>query len=125
MTTAVVSVVTFVLGLLLGHRLAIGRDKRKEFNEAALPIRGWLIEQDNRLQDGRFDHYEGSPSPLQMDTFVSCLSARERDRFVAVLEDYREETSKGGSTAYGAMVYENPDAIRQAIHGLIPFTNRR
>jgi len=60
-----------------------------------------------------------------MDTFVSCLSARERDRFVAVLEDNREETSKGGSTAFGGMVYENPDAIRQAIHGLIPFTNRR
>jgi hypothetical protein len=30
-----ISVLTFLLGLVLGHWLAIGRDKRKEFNAAA------------------------------------------------------------------------------------------
>src|SRR5690606_31163438 len=37
MATGLVSFLTFLLGLLLGNWLAIGRDKRKEFNEAGSP----------------------------------------------------------------------------------------
>lgn len=32
------SVLTFLLGLIFGNRLAIGRDKRKEFNDVAYPV---------------------------------------------------------------------------------------
>jgi hypothetical protein len=32
------SILTFLLGLILGHWLALGRDKRKEFNEASSRI---------------------------------------------------------------------------------------
>ena len=125
MATAVVSIVTFLLGLLLGHRLALGRDKRKEFNEAALPIRDWLLLQESWWQRGMPDHYKGVPSQLEMDTFVSCLSARKRDRFETILADYRAETGRGGSTAFGEMIYKDPEAVQQAISGLMPFTNRR
>ncbi len=34
---------TFLLGVLLGHRTALWRDKRQEFNEAADPVRAWLL----------------------------------------------------------------------------------
>lgn len=39
MTAGLLSFFTFLLGLLLGNRLAISRDKRKEFNDAVMPVR--------------------------------------------------------------------------------------
>ena len=32
------SLLTFFMGLMIGHRLALGRDKRKEFNEKATEL---------------------------------------------------------------------------------------
>jgi hypothetical protein len=118
--TAVASVVTFLLGLLLGHRLALGRDKRQEFNAAALPVRGWLLQ-----QEGTPNPCSHAPSQLEIDTFESCLGARDRGLFRAALADYRAKTSTGGSNAYGEMIYEDPDAILQAVSRLLPFTARR
>ena len=42
-------IVTFLLGGLVGHRLALGRDKRKEFNEYSDPIRDALWKQKETL----------------------------------------------------------------------------
>ncbi len=42
---------TFLLGLILGHRLALGRDKRKEFNDAASRFKSAFVEGIHRLSD--------------------------------------------------------------------------
>lgn len=34
----IISLITFLLGLFLGHRLSLGRDKRKEFNDLTKDI---------------------------------------------------------------------------------------
>lgn len=120
MFTAVVSIVTFVLGLLLGHRLALGRDKRKEFNEAARPIRGWLLREEDRPCTREHD-----PSALEMDTFASCLKPRTRKRFDAATATYRRECERSGPNAYGEWLYEDAEAALQAVQRLMPFTRRR
>jgi hypothetical protein len=40
---SIVSLLTFLVDLLLGHRLQLKRDHRKEFNVAAKPIRQWAL----------------------------------------------------------------------------------
>jgi len=119
-STAVVSIVTFFLGLLLGHWLALGRDKRKEFNEAAQPVRDWLLRQEDRPSV-----YAHGPSALEMDTFTSCLKPRTRKRFDAAMATYRTESERSGSNAFGEWLHEDPEAFRQAVRRLMPFAERR
>lgn len=48
--TYLIPLLTAFLGFFVGNKLAIGRDKRKEFNEVAIPIRTSLIRQLEALQ---------------------------------------------------------------------------
>jgi hypothetical protein len=48
------SILTFLIGLLVGNWLSIGRDKRKEFNDIAVPEYIKLKKQIDSLQTGNF-----------------------------------------------------------------------
>jgi hypothetical protein len=48
------SLIGILVGYLIGNRLAIGRDKRKEFNEVAIPIHLTLLRQIEILKGGTF-----------------------------------------------------------------------
>jgi len=84
MTATLISFLTFLLGLLLGNWLAIGRDKRKEFNDAVAPVRSWLLSERDELSP-----YNKSPSRNEMDLFVHYLRPWQRSRFRRSLERYR------------------------------------
>ncbi|WP_458991074.1 hypothetical protein [Photobacterium damselae] len=45
-----------LVGALIGNRLALGRDKRKEYNLIVIPVREVLIKQLSMLNDGNFQH---------------------------------------------------------------------
>lgn len=46
---AALNIVSFLIGLLVGHRLALFRDKRKEFNDLTAPVRVALYRIRNTL----------------------------------------------------------------------------
>ncbi|MGQ0430115.1 MAG: hypothetical protein ACT4UQ_09300 [Gammaproteobacteria bacterium] len=75
---AALSIATFAVGLWAGDRLALSRDRRKEFNDAALPIREWLIREIERPSALR-----AFPSLTELDLFESYLSRWQRRRFRA------------------------------------------
>ena len=50
LTNPFFSLITLLLGFLIGNRLAIGRDRRKEFNEVADPLAKILTEERNNLR---------------------------------------------------------------------------
>ena len=82
---SIVSLLTFGLGLIIGHRLTLRRDRRKEFNDAARPIRDWLLEAAKHPSP-----YLSSPSVSQLDAFTSRLSRRKQTRFNSGVQAYRD-----------------------------------
>jgi len=114
----VIPIITFVLGGFLGHWLAVVRDKRKEFNEAAQPIRAFLLSQEEALYPA-----ENQPSLPEWDTFEACLSRRRRQRFLKALKEYREYHT--GTGAYGMVPYPNPEPVHDCVRRLLRFTERR
>ncbi|MCO7469515.1 hypothetical protein NJG16_05530 [Stenotrophomonas maltophilia] len=77
MTPFMWSALSFFLGLLLGHWLALGRDKRREFNEAAVPIRRWAA---RHVADPRNNSGE-RPTDAEIDVFSQRLRCWDRPRF--------------------------------------------
>lgn len=84
MATILTSAFTFLLGLVLGHRLAISRDKRKEFNDAAAPIRGWFL----GAKDSP-NPYTRWPSEQELDRFLHYLWPWQRTTFQKRLASYK------------------------------------
>lgn len=121
MASVLVSFLTFLLGLLLGNWLAIGRDKRKEFNEAAAPIRGWLL----RAKDDP-NPYTAWPSAQELDRFVHYLWPWQKARFARRLARYRSlHASAQVQDAAGQMFYGDVSEIRRELNGLFKYTAAR
>lgn len=80
---SIVSLLTFGLGVLMGHQLTLLRDRRQEFNAAARPIREWLLKV--ILQpDGNWP----KPGVGEMHEFTSRLSQGNRVRFADAIDRY-------------------------------------
>ncbi|HGJ5860305.1 MAG TPA: hypothetical protein ACHBX6_11555 [Arsenophonus nasoniae] len=82
-----ISIFTFFLGLYIGNKQAIGRDKRKEFNNYAEPIikyfdymRSWFEKQTINT---------ASPLPTSaINCLMRRLSIRKQKRFENLLNEY-------------------------------------
>ncbi|WP_155647136.1 hypothetical protein [Stenotrophomonas maltophilia] len=107
------SVLSFFLGAFLGHRLSLGRDRRKEFNEAAVPVRQFVLSQ---LAAG---YPVTPPSKLEVDSFAQRLRPWERRAFRDALHVVESAFS---STDYnperGAFDYLCSDDLEPALRKL-------
>ena len=61
------SFLTFLIGLIVGHRFALFRDKRKEFNEACVPL---YVQLSNGITTSNTSAY---PEKLQLELFTSHI----------------------------------------------------
>lgn len=121
MTTTLISLLTFLLGLLLGNWLAIGRDKRKEFNEAAAPVLGWLLKAKESPSP-----YSSWPSSQEIDRFIHYLRPGQRSKFLSRLATYKtlHETMQV-QDELGSVSYRDVQAIRNELSQLFKFTRPR
>ncbi|GHD90658.1 hypothetical protein GCM10011445_07000 [Pseudocitrobacter faecalis] len=69
------TVITFALGHFIGHRTAVKRDKRKEFNSLAAPIRAELLKQIETIKSGSYEEAKISRDSIFL---LSDLSANSR-----------------------------------------------
>lgn len=118
----VVSIVTFLLGLLLGHWLRIEGDKRKEFNEVALRIRVAL--KSSLSGDG---HCHAGIDPKDMELFSHLLRWWQKSCFTKAWASYEDECKKCQTqdAVYGSVAYQKTERLEKLLQNIIRFTALR
>lgn len=113
-----ISLIAFLVGLFLGNRLAIDRDKRREWNDLIEPVRAILFEERQTL------------SPVcEKPTVVAIERIREkfflwkRRRFDMAVQQYQESTAENNMAqlSWGVLAYRNEQAVLHAINDLLFF----
>lgn len=115
---------TAAIGFLAGHFLAIGRDRRKEFNDAAGVVYLKLIEERRNPRP-----FASGPDESEFDVFSQHLSARKRSSFCTAIEKYNKTKEEADIGMYEGVIggghYTNPSLIVKEIDNLLKFTMRR
>ena len=110
---------SLILGLLLGgiigHRLALGRDKRKEFNQVAAPIYERLIQAEEQALNG---HVWAACSEADMSRLKPHLTRRERRKLESLIEDYRE-AARLAHTSEGKNPWEGAEPIQEEFYRVV------
>ena len=118
--TIYASLFTFFLGLLLGNRLALWRERRKEFNEVAVRIRVALKERADDPQP-----YFSTAEKIEkadMELFIHLLPIWKRSRFKRVWQVYEAERKFITRDEAGQAYYESPQKVANALQNAISFT---
>lgn len=118
----VIGLITFLLGLFLGHRLSLGRDLRKEFNEISHPFRVALLRQREYPTPDACIFSE-----IEADLFESALPFWQRRGFRKTLDAYRNENKKNivQDQKYGTLSFANTDEIIKHIDYVLNYTARK
>lgn len=108
---AALPLLTFLLGMLVGHRFALWRDRRKDFNQAAQPVLAFLLAESRETRPNR-----QRPSALELHTLRAFLSVWKRKRWLQSWQRY-EQRYKDALTqdpTTGQMFFRKTDAIEAA-----------
>ncbi len=121
----IINIILFLAGLILGNWLAIGRDKRKEFNEAADEVHFAFIEQKENINNGRAA--KRGPEEKKLEKFKRRISFFKKKSFNRSLKKYKDVTSgeNWNRDFSGDTSYKDPEKVINAINDLIEFTNRK
>ena len=120
-TTIYVSLWTFFLGLLLGHRLALWRERRKEFNEVALRIRIALKDHLANMRPG-----QAIIKKEDMELFSHLLPWWRKRGFVKACASYTDACINAQQqTCSGELYYRETQHIVKALNHAISFTSLR
>jgi hypothetical protein len=118
LTTFGISSLTFLIGLWVGNRLAIGRDKRREVNASIQPIREMLVQE---IERPPLRHE--FPSAPQIDAVAQRLGRFERNRFLVSVERYKtarsDRKSQYRQDEVGKLFYEPTEELKTAIDRLL------
>ena len=114
------SLLTFLVGLLVGHRTALWRDLRKEFNEAADPVRAWLL-----AEHAAPSCYRAGPGIVEIDRLVQRLHRWQRKGFMAAWQ--RQQQARKDAMykdSHGQAQYGETAAIVAAVGECLAYTRR-
>jgi len=121
----IVNIILFLTGLILGNWLAIGRDKRKEFNEIADDVHYSLIEQKNDIEKGRA--VKRGPEDKEIENLKRRMPFYKKKSFEKSLRNYLRATSNENwkRDGYGDTSYEDSQKVIDSINELIQFISRK
>ena len=104
-----------LLGGLIGHRLALGRDKRMEFNQVAAPICERLIQAKEQALNG---HVWATWNEADISRLKPHLTRRERRKLESLIENYREAIRLAHTTE-GREPWEGAEPIQAEFYRVV------
>jgi hypothetical protein len=120
--TTGISIISFLFGALAGHRFALWRDRRNEFNKIIIPLREALF---NQLPKPR-PTSAFNLSLAQIDSVTNALPWRKRKGFRAAYETYENVREKALVKNVGfSLCYEDPTEIIEHIDILLKYLKRK
>lgn len=125
LVTLIVSLFTFGIGVLSGHKLALNRDRRKEFNDVSEPVRLKLLKQIAKMDAGEYFHVVIS----QDEIFRIADRLGKHDRINHLYREYKESTTDSGLSMHtapgGKRVVSDFTAAHKAAKNLLSAIPRR
>ncbi|MEP2447792.1 MAG: hypothetical protein ABJI69_11215 [Balneola sp.] len=117
--------IIFLLGLLLGNWLAIGRDKRKEFNQIADDIYLNLYKEKKALEIS--NNIPRGPDYDSLETLKRRSSFLKKRALLKVVQEYKKAKSskKRYDSANQPISYETPEVLIESIEKLIKKIERK
>ena len=117
----VIPFLTLLIGMVLGNRLAIGRDKRKEFNDMANPLFNELESQRALVLRNRFPRSANDMNELTFIPFKRLLSNKKSKQFDLAVANYLEAKGNCGEYEKGKYKLTNPELLSSAIENIQNF----
>jgi hypothetical protein len=112
---------SFLAGLYIGHRIALSRDKRQEFNVAVDPVREMLI---RSIASPRW--WVNIPSDIEIDRFEHLMMPWRRRAMRRALDRLKEcHRTQERCLPSGDRYYVDESAIRSALIDLRNCIGRR
>lgn len=116
----ILSLLTFCLGLILGHRLTLWRDKRKEFNDISQPLRDILLK-----ERGYTSPNASGIGIIDADTLESVLPFWKRRAFRNSWDAYKQSKNETWQDSCGQPFYTHPENIILHIDNILSYTRRQ
>ncbi len=108
----------YAIGGFIGNRLALGRDRKKDFNEIANPLFEILEKQRLAAESGDFPV---SANQIGRESFILLLRNTpklKRKRLERAIENYIKDKSSCGEWVEGYYQFSRPQILIQAIRKL-------
>ena len=110
-----------LVGALIGNRLALGRDIRKEYNLLVIPVREILIKQLSILNDGNFQHGLNESDIEKLQARLSKSEFKRIEKFYKAYDHYR--SNSGTLDSYGNFT-KNDEYFKKFIVQTTLFLNK-
>lgn len=104
-----------LVGGFIGHRLALGRDKRKEFNQVAAPVYERLIQAEEQAQNG---YVWAKWNDADISRLKPHLTRSERRKLDSLIENYHEAIRLAHTTE-GRKPYEGAEPIKEEFYRVV------
>ncbi|MGL6260808.1 hypothetical protein [Vibrio sp. WXL210] len=95
MSHVLVGILGVLIGAFLGHRFALGRDQRKEYNALVMPVREILLKQLRVLKAGDYEHGINESHMICLQAGMSNSKFRRLEK---IYTNYSDCRSKAGDT---------------------------